>query len=106
MFGFLKKLFGRIGFADVESLMENGALIVDVRTPQEFKMGHPRKAINYPLDSLRKNVKKIKKYKKPVITCCVSGRRSGVAAGMLNDFGIEAHNGGPWIRVARVVGKA
>ncbi len=97
MFGFLKKLFGP--GVDVKALLDQGAIILDVRTKEEFKRDHVKGAINMPLNTVHRNIKKIKKYNKPIITCCVSGRRSGVAASQLQDFGIDAHNGGPWHRV-------
>ena len=37
---------------------------------------------------------------KPVITCCRSGARSGSAATILKQNGIDAINGGPWGSVA------
>ena len=38
----------------------------------------------------------IKKLNKPVIACCRTGRRSGIAAMILKKHGIEAMNGGGW----------
>ena len=44
MFGFLKKLFGP--GTDYKSIMAKGAIIVDVRTPEEYKAGHIEGARN------------------------------------------------------------
>lgn len=33
---------------------------------------------------------------KPVITCCRSGNRSGMAQSVLTAAGIDCYNGGPW----------
>lgn len=102
MFGFLKKMIGQ----DVpwEELKARKAVIVDVRTPAEFKSGHVKGAINIPLNNLPHNIRKIKKYGKPVVTCCASGRRSGMAAKYLKSEGIEAWNGGPWQKVRQQMG--
>lgn len=97
MFSFIKNLFGPS--ADFKELYENGAIIIDVRTPAEYSRGHGKNAINIPLNTIEANISKIKKYDKPVITCCRSGMRSGQAAGILKAKGIEAYNGGTWQNV-------
>ncbi|HFC01275.1 MAG TPA: rhodanese-like domain-containing protein [Phaeodactylibacter sp.] len=102
MFGFIKKMFG-IEEVDIESVLRQGAVIIDVRTPQEFKSGHPKGAVNIPLQKIKNSTLKIKKYKKPVITCCASGRRSGTAASILKNAGIEVYNGGGWKKVSTAV---
>jgi phage shock protein E len=95
MLQILKKLFGGTS-VDYKDLMSNGAIVVDVRTPGEYKTGHVPGSRNIPLDTMRKKVADLKKLNKPVITVCRSGSRSGVAKGMLKSAGIEVYNGGPW----------
>lgn len=85
---------------DLGEMLENGAVIIDVRTPGEFKGGHPKGAINIPVNVIGSKIAKIKGYNKPIITCCASGGRSGAAASKLKSAGIEAVNGGPWQNVA------
>ena len=94
MFGFLKKLFGP--GTDFKALKDQGAVIIDVRTAGEFQSGHIKGAINIPVDSIRSKINDIKKKGKPVITYCRSGARSGMAAGILKQNGIEVYNGGAW----------
>lgn len=97
MFNFLKKLFGG-ETVDLKELMANGAKVIDVRSPQEFSGGHIKGAVNIPLDSLEKNLKKIEGYKKPLIMCCASGMRSGRATSFLKSKGLtEVYNGGSWV---------
>jgi rhodanese-related sulfurtransferase len=96
MIQFLKKLFGPKEIIDFKKLAGEGALIIDVRSAGEFKGGHVKGAINIPVDSIRLKAADLKKKGKPVITCCRSGARSGMAAGILKQNGIEAFNGGPW----------
>ena len=75
------------------------AIIIDVRTISEFKQGAISGSKNIPLQVINDNIAKIKKFNKPIITCCVSGMRSGRAASILNSNGIEAINGGGWINL-------
>jgi phage shock protein E len=105
MVSFLKKLFGIGPGVDVKALMDEGAVLIDVRTAGEYARGHVKGAINIPLDQIDRNFNKIKKMKKTVVTCCQSGRRSGMAASRLNAAGIEAHNGGGWSSVKQKLGK-
>jgi phage shock protein E len=96
MFNIIKKILGLGSKADFAALKQQGAIILDVRTPAEFKSGHIQGALNIPVDQVKANLKKIRGYEKPVITCCRSGARSGMAADILKNAGIEAWNGGPW----------
>ncbi len=102
MLDFLKNLTGGPK-VDLGELVNAGAIIIDVRTRAEYQGGHVAGSQNIPLNELEQNIKKIQKMGKPVITCCASGARSGVAARNLNAIGIEAHNGGPWTRVNGLV---
>jgi rhodanese-related sulfurtransferase len=95
MLDILKKLFGSA--IDFKQLKDNGAVIIDVRTPGEFSAGHIKDAINIPLDNLRLKINYIKKKQNLVITCCASGMRSGSATSLLKQAGIEAYNGGGWV---------
>lgn len=80
----------------VAEMLKNGALIIDVRTPDEYKSGHIKQSINIPLNQIPNKVNELKRKNKPIITCCRSGARSGMAADMLRKAGIEVENGGPW----------
>ncbi len=101
MFKFLKKLFGGGSSSNLSEMLEQGAIVVDVRSKEEFKAGHPYGAQNVPLQELDRHLLKIMNQKKAVITCCVSGRRSGIAAQQLRAAGVQAVNGGPWQSVAK-----
>ena len=92
---FFGNIFGG-GTSDVnfKELVANGAVLLDVRTPQEFGQGHVDNAINIPLQVLGGEVAKIKAMGKPVIVHCLSGGRAGSAKSMLEGQGIECYNGG------------
>ncbi len=88
---------------DLGELIAQGATIVDVRSPGEYKGGHIKNSINIPLDSLSKGLSKINK-NKPVITCCASGMRSSSAKSILKSNGFtDVHNGGGWMSLQRYV---
>jgi rhodanese-related sulfurtransferase len=96
MFDKIKQLLGMEPPVDFAMLVKNGAQIIDVRTPSEFQDGHIQGAINIPLDTLSRQLTKIKK-NKPVITCCASGMRSSSAKSLLKSNGFtEVYNGGGW----------
>ena len=94
MFEFLKKLFGP--GVDYKALVAAGAMVVDVRSPQEYASGHLKGSINLPLETIKQKAGELKKKNKVIITVCRSGARSGMAKAMLKKEGIEVYNGGSW----------
>ncbi|NNV57178.1 rhodanese-like domain-containing protein [Limnovirga soli] len=99
---FFSELFG-LGSktAELKELLSAGAIIIDVRSPEEFKGGHLHKSTNIPLQVLSQSINKLKG--KTVITVCASGGRSGMAATMLQKEGINAINGGGWHGLQSIV---
>ena len=93
--GIISRLFGN-NKTDFKSLVDNGALILDVRSPQEFASGHIDGSVNMPLDKVNSQGSFLGKSGKPVITCCRSGVRSGMAKEILKKSGLEVYNGGSW----------
>lgn len=96
LMGIFSSLFGKKQSIDFSELKKNGAIILDVRSPAEFRSGHINGALNIPLDKLSSGLGKLPK-SKPVITCCASGMRSSAAAAQLKKAGYEAYNGGAWM---------
>ncbi|GIV42225.1 MAG: sulfurtransferase [Vicingaceae bacterium] len=92
----LYKLFGMKTREEFKKMVESGAIIVDVRTPAEYKQGHAKKSINIPLQSIEGKAKELKAKNKPVIVCCASGMRSAQAKAILQKHGIEVYNAGAW----------
>lgn len=96
MIAFLKKIFGIGPAVNFSELVKQGAVIVDVRSPAEYKQGHVKGAINLPLNELGKHLSKIKK-DATIITCCASGMRSASAKSTLKTNGYNTvYNGGGW----------
>lgn len=77
--------------------------MIDVRTIEEFREGHVQGSKNIPLNTIGSHLEEIKKMNKPVITCCRSGARSGSAATILKQQGVDAINGGPWGSVSNCI---
>lgn len=102
---FLKKimnLFNPNQDALKEAIAE-GAMLVDVRTPNEFSGGHVAGSVNIPLDKLAQNLKKFEG-KKNIVVFCQSGMRSGQAKSILNQNGYQnVINGGSWLSVNNLV---
>jgi rhodanese-related sulfurtransferase len=94
MISLIRTLFGGKN-NELENWIRDGALIVDVRTPGEYKSGHVKSSINMPLDKLNTSMGKLKK-DQPIVTCCASGMRSANAQRILNSAGFKAMNGGSW----------
>lgn len=96
MAGFLSRLFGLEDTADFQNLLENGAILLDVRTKGEYKQGNISNSINIPLDSLSSSLSKLKK-DQTIIVVCASGMRSKSAVSILKKNGFsEVYNGGSW----------
>jgi len=95
--GIFSNLFG-IGkpTVDFKELFLQGAIIVDVRSVDEFKSGYIPQSQNIPLQTLEQKLDVLKKKNKKIITVCQSGARSGMATTILAKAGMEAFNGGNW----------
>ena len=80
----------------VPSLLKEGGQIVDVRSADEFAIANKNGSINIPIGSLDSRIKELNK-NKPIILCCASGSRSGLAKRSLKAKGFEnVHNAGTW----------
>lgn len=104
MLSFLKKILGQPAAAsNMTDLLQQGAVIIDVRTPGEFQSGHIKGSRNYPLDQLPGKMAELQKIKKPIIAVCRSGMRSGLAHKQLRNAGLEAYNGGAWTHLQQQI---
>ena len=74
----LKKLFGFGPKVNYAELVQQGAVILDVRSKGEYQSGHIKGSINISVDTLNNNLSKLKK-DKTIITCCASGMRISAA---------------------------
>ncbi len=80
-------------------IKEQQGTIVDVRTPEEFMCGSAANSINIPLQEITERVEELKNMPMPLILCCASGGRSGIATHLLSQLGFECLNAGSWLDV-------
>jgi len=76
---------------DAHIAVENGALILDVRTQEEYKVKHVKNAVNIPVQQLNKKYKDIPEDKEIVIYCR-KGNRSQGAAKYLQERGRKVYD--------------
>lgn len=79
----------------IPEYLTKGAIIIDVRNPEEFSQASNPKSINIPLNVFEARMSELDK-KKPVIVCCAAGGRSAIAEGLLKNAGFDVINAGPW----------
>lgn len=79
---------------DHRALVRDGATLVDVRTPEEYRAGHVQGARNLPVQELAARVAEIPRGR-PVVLYCRSGARSASAAQLLTQRGYEVVDIGP-----------
>ena len=74
--------------------MENNAVLLDVRTPEEHKSGYLEGAVLLPLAELESKISsKVSGKNTPIYIYCRSGRRAGTAVEKLKAMGYtDLHN--------------
>lgn len=88
--GLIGKLFSRpyrrVGVAQARELLDDGAILVDVRTNQEWNAGHAPLARHLALDGLDGGSGGLRQ-ERVIVTICRTGARSTRAARMLASRG-------------------
>ena len=74
-----KGSYQNVGPEELYRALESGALIVDVRTPEEYRAGRVPGAVNLPVEEVARWADTLPK-DKPVYLYCRSGNRSRQAA--------------------------
>ena len=92
-----KRLFGKyrgineysISYKEVKEIMNKNkdAILIDVRSPQEYKEGHLEKSINISLYDIERGNYDINNKNKTIILCCQYGKRSKKAMQILRKNG-------------------
>ena len=85
--------------AMLPDLKKEGALLVDVRSAAEFAGASAPGTVNIPLQELGSRLTEIPK-SAPVVLCCASGTRSGMAKMVLKKNGYQrVYNIGTWSKL-------
>ena len=83
----LKRL-GLVSAEAARTYLKQGALVVDVRTAEEFKAGHLPNVVNMPLGELQSTLpRRVTDKSQVLLLHCLSGTRSGLAKGQLKRLG-------------------
>lgn len=85
-------LFGLLHGADINTGVErfraqHGAVLLDVRTRQEYGEGHIPGSVNIPLDEIGRVSGSAPAKDTPLFVYCLSGARSRQAVGQLKNMG-------------------
>jgi phage shock protein E len=80
---------GPVDGATGKRLAEAGALVLDVRSPEEFAQGHVPGAKNIPHDQVARRAAELGPTSTPIVLYCKSGRRSAAAIEALRGLGYE-----------------
>jgi len=103
MINLLKRLFNTEAKPDLKLLIDEGAYLVDVRTPQEYTQSKVKGSVNIPLDSIPNQLAKFKD-RNHIIVFCRSGNRSSQAKSILERSGFSnVVNGGTSDNVGQFV---
>lgn len=88
---FLSLFLAACGQADAiehDNIFSSENVIVDVRSPEEFKQGHIKNAVNIQYNKIRTEIATIAPNKEQtIVVYCHSGMRSNYAARKLKDLG-------------------
>ncbi len=81
---FVLKRLGQVNPQKARELKAAGAIVIDVRTTEEFAGGHVAGAINVPLDQLGERIEAVvPDRQQPILIYCLSGTRSALARRIL-----------------------
>ncbi|MEU5941337.1 rhodanese-like domain-containing protein [Micromonospora sp. NPDC047548] len=76
---------------EAAALIADGAVLLDVRDPAEWRAGHAPRARHIPLGQLADRIGELPS-DRPVVTVCRSGARSRQAAALLARHHRQVHN--------------
>ena len=106
LFGFSAR--AEISETEAREYLKHGALVVDVRTGEEFKAKSLTNVINIPLDEVKTKFPTVVTNKSDVVLLhCRSGRRSSIAVGQLRTLGYtNVFNLGSYERAEKILRSA
>ena len=92
--GWLQKVLGGgtgVSASAAKGLVDDGAVLLDVREQAEWDAGHAPEARHLPLATLSHRLDSVPRDRR-VVVVCRSGRRSAQATALLSRSGVDAVN--------------
>ena len=100
----IKNFFGFGQVVNYKQLICEGAILLDVRTSEEYMAGHIEGAINIPVEKLRENLANLVNKQGIIIACCTDGSKSWYAKNLLDSTGyMHVYDGGSWTKLQRIL---
>lgn len=101
---FLKRS-GQVSSKEAAEYLKNGAMLIDVRSSNEFEAGHIMQAYNIPLDRIEVMAPSVVKQKNKILLLhCSTGMRSNAAKKKLQNLGYtQVFNVGSYERAEKLV---
>ncbi len=101
----LVKRLGQVSRSTAREWLKQGALIVDVRSPEEFQSRHFPGALHLPLGMSEEQVRKeLPDLEQALLLHCLSGTRSSIARGKMKRMGYKrVFNLGSYRRAERIL---
>jgi phage shock protein E len=81
---------------NISTLISKGAILIDVRSPKDFKSNSIHDSFNFPLTSLNHNWKVLKSFERPIILISENGQSASKAIKLLSTYQVDCHHGGSW----------
>lgn len=99
------KRSGQISSKEAAEYLKNGAMVIDVRSANEYESGHIMRAQNIPLDRIEvMALSVIRDRSKVLLLHCSTGVRSNLAKKKLIDMGFKnSFNLGSYERAAKII---
>ena len=84
--------YRRISVQEAHEMQQEGALVVDVRRPDEWVTGHVAGALHVPVDDFLGEAEEKLPKDADLLFICAAGVRSGLAAEMAAALGFESEH--------------
>ncbi len=81
--------YRRVSVQEAREMQEAGALVVDVRRPDEWVTGHASGAVHIPVDDVAERAESELPKDRYLLFICAAGVRSGLAAEMAAALGFD-----------------
>lgn len=84
-----RPLLNYVSVAEAQAMLRDGAGLLDVRAPDEYRRGSFKGSLNLPITELRARLRELDP-KRPYVLICANGQQSEVAAFLLTQRGFRA----------------